>query len=47
MNKEHNKQIEIIKKEFKDSNKILNAICDENRQMILLVLMDNCTKGGI
>lgn len=47
MNKEHDKQIETIKKEFKDSNRILNAICDENRQMILVVLMDNCTKGGI
>lgn len=47
MNPKHDEQIEIIKEEFQNSRKILNAICDENRQKILLVLMDNCISGGV
>lgn len=47
MNLKHDEQIENIKKEFQNSRKVLNAICDENRQRILLVLMDNCVGGGI
>ncbi len=43
----HDEQIHKIKVEFQAANKILNAICDENRQKILLVLMDNCTRGGV
>lgn len=47
MNPNHDKEIENIKTEFQNSRKILNAICDENRQKILLVLMDNCVGGGV
>ncbi len=47
MSNKHDEQIMKIKKEFQDTSEILNAICDENRQKILLVLLDNCTKGGI
>lgn len=47
MNSKHDKQIENIKNEFQNSRKILNAVCDENRQKILLVLMDNCVGGGV
>lgn len=36
-----------IKKDLEKSNKILNDLCDENRQKILLVLLDNCIDGGI
>lgn len=36
-----------IKTDLKKSKKILNAICDENRQNILLVLLENCSTGGI
>lgn len=39
--------LEIIKKDLVDSRKILNALSDENRQMILLVLLENCQTGGI
>ncbi len=47
MNPKHDEQIERIKQEFQASRRILNAVSDENRQKILLVLMDNCTKGGV
>ena len=47
MNPKHDEQIENIKKEFQNSRKILNAVSDENRQKILLVLMDNCVGGGV
>lgn len=40
-------RINLIKQDLKDSNKILNALSDENRQKILLVLLDNCVDGGI
>lgn len=40
-------RLEVIKTELKKSNKILNALCDENRQNILLVLLENCSTGGI
>lgn len=36
-----------IRKDLRNSSKILNALCDENRQKILLVLLDNCLDGGI
>lgn len=47
MNPKHDEQIENIKKEFQNSGKILNAVSDINRQKILLVLMDNCSGGGV
>lgn len=37
----------LIKNDFINSRKILNALCDENRQNILLVLLENCSTGGI
>lgn len=40
-------RLEQIKKEFVNCSNILISISDENRQKILLVLMDNCQKGGI
>ena len=40
-------RLNLIKENLKKSNKILNAISDENRQKILLVLLDNCITGGI
>lgn len=45
MNKKN--RIEKIKQDWKNSNKVLNALSDENRQEILLVLLDNCVDGGI
>lgn len=45
MNKDQ--RLDEIKKDLKRSSKILNALCDENRQKILLVLLDNCIDGGI
>lgn len=45
MNKKE--RIEQIKQDLKDSNNVLNALSDENRQKILLVLLDNCVDGGI
>lgn len=47
MNPKHGDQIAAIRREFQNSRNILNAICDENRQKILLVLMDNCVGGGV
>lgn len=38
-------RLEVIKTELKKSNKILNVLCDENRQNILLVLLENCSTG--
>ena len=38
-------RLEVIKTELKKSKKILNALCDENRQNILLVLLENCSTG--
>lgn len=40
-------RLNAIKTDLKQSNKILNALCDENRQKILLILLDNCINGGI
>lgn len=45
MNKED--RLNLIKNDLKKSNKILNALCDENRQKIMLELLDNCVSGGI
>lgn len=40
-------RLEIIKNNLIESKNILNALCDENRQRILLVLLENCSDGGI
>lgn len=40
-------RLNLIKENLLKCKKILNAISDENRQRILLVLLDNCTTGGI
>lgn len=40
-------RLEAIKNDLKKSRNILNALCDENRQNILLVLLENCSNGGI
>lgn len=40
-------RLNLIKNNLEQSNKILNAISDINRQKILLVLLDNCNNGGI
>lgn len=40
-------RLELIRNDLEKSNKILNALCDENRQKILLVLLENCVSGGI
>lgn len=45
MNKDE--MINLIKQDLKNSNKVLNALSDENRQKILLVLLDNCVDGGV
>ena len=45
MNKED--RLNAIRKDLSNSNDILNALCDNNRQKILLVLLDNCSDGGI
>lgn len=44
---EKNERLNVIKNDLKKSNKILTALCDENRQKIMLVLLDNCISGGI
>ena len=36
-------RLEAIKVELKKSKNILNALCDENRQNILLVLLEKIT----
>lgn len=40
-------RLNTIKEELKKSRKILNVLSDENRQNILLVLLNNCSDGGI
>lgn len=45
MNK--SERLELIKNDLIESNSILNSLCDINRQRILLVLLDNCSNGGI
>ena len=40
-------RLKLIRNDLKNSNKILNALCDENRQKIMLVLLDNCISGGV
>lgn len=40
-------RIKEIKKNLIESRKILNSISDENRQNILLVLLENCHSNGI
>lgn len=45
MNK--NQRLNEIRKDLEKSNKLLSALCDDNRQKILLVLLDNCVSGGI
>lgn len=45
MNKEE--RLKEIRDDLKNNRRLLIAICEENRQNILLVLLDNCTNGGI
>ncbi len=40
-------RLSLIKNDLKKYNKVLNALCDENRQLILTVLLENCANGGI
>lgn len=40
-------RLALIKADFEKSRKTLNALCDENKQNILLVLLENCSTGGI
>lgn len=40
-------RLELIREDLSKSNRILNAISDENRQKILIVLLDNCIDGGV
>lgn len=40
-------RLNLIKKDLKKSSKILVAISEENRQKILLILLENCVSGGI
>lgn len=40
-------KLKAIEADLKKSKNILNALCDENRQNILLVLLENCFTGGI
>lgn len=40
-------RLNLIKQDLKKSNKILIALSEENRQKILLVLLENCVDGGI
>lgn len=40
-------RLNLIRENLINSNKILNAISDINRQKILLVLLENCISGGI
>lgn len=44
---EKDKRLDLIRKDMENSSRILNAMCDENRQKILLVLLDNCSTGGV
>lgn len=40
-------RLNLIKKDLKRANKILIALSEENRQKILLVLLENCVDNGI
>lgn len=40
-------RLKAIENDLKKSKKILNSLCDENRQNILLILLENCSTGGI
>lgn len=40
-------RLDLIRKDLQKSKEILNSLCDENRQKILLVLLENCASGGI
>lgn len=44
---EKDKRLKLIKNDLENSKKILNAISNEHRQNILLVLLENCLNGGI
>lgn len=44
---EKDKRLKLIKNDLEDSSKLLIALSEENRQKILLVLLDNCVSGGI
>lgn len=45
MNKQE--RLQLIKDDLTNSKELLSSLCDLNRQNILLVLLDNCSSGGI
>lgn len=40
-------RLDLIKNDLNKTSKILVALSEENRQKILLVLLENCVDGGI
>lgn len=40
-------RLNTIKRDLEDCSSVLNAICDLNRQKILIVLLENCSTGGV
>lgn len=40
-------KLNLIKEDLSSSSKILISLSEENRQKILLVLLENCSTGGI
>lgn len=40
-------RLNLIKNNLKESKNVLCALGDENRQNIILVLLENCNNGGI
>ncbi len=40
-------RLNLIKKDFLQSKNILSALSDENRQLILFCLLENCYSGGV
>lgn len=40
-------RLNLIKEDLSKSNKILISLSEENRQKILLVLLENCATGGV
>lgn len=39
------KKLELVKEDFKNCQKVLVAIGDETRQLIIMALMDSCCEG--
>lgn len=44
---EKQERLNLIKNDMKKSSKLLNALSEENRQKIMIVLLENYTTGGI